>query len=137
MPLSLGLRRTLLYRCRHRTFRQARRNFISGLDLCRILEKLATGIENQRIPTIENRERGQRLKLARELVQARLAAQQTGPHRRDHGSSLCLKLFPDTRQDSLQVIMPHRSEEHTSELQSRLHLVCRLLLEKKKKQVPR
>src|SRR2546422_5808168 len=31
-----------------------------------------------------------------------------------------------------------RSEEHTSELQSRLHLVCRLLLEKKKKnEVPR
>src|SRR2546422_11101711 len=29
-----------------------------------------------------------------------------------------------------------RSEEHTSELQSRLHLVCRLLLEKKKKKVP-
>src|SRR3989449_4546460 len=27
----------------------------------------------------------------------------------------------------------HRSEEHTSELQSRLHLVCRLLLEKKKR----
>src|SRR2546422_7061911 len=26
---------------------------------------------------------------------------------------------------------PSRSEEHTSELQSRLHLVCRLLLEKK------
>src|SRR2546422_1484747 len=31
----------------------------------------------------------------------------------------------------------HRSEEHTSELQSRLHLVCRLLLEKKKKGRPR
>src|SRR2546422_5558074 len=30
-------------------------------------------------------------------------------------------------------IDPQRSEEHTSELQSRLHLVCRLLLEKKKK----
>src|SRR2546422_2147370 len=29
-----------------------------------------------------------------------------------------------------------RSEEHTSELQSRLHLVCRLLLEKKKKRQP-
>src|SRR2546422_1463705 len=27
-----------------------------------------------------------------------------------------------------------RSEEHTSELQSRLHLVCRLLLEKKKRE---
>src|SRR3989449_11552300 len=30
-------------------------------------------------------------------------------------------------------IVDGRSEEHTSELQSRLHLVCRLLLEKKKK----
>src|SRR2546422_7016837 len=32
-------------------------------------------------------------------------------------------------------ILSPRSEEHTSELQSRLHLVCRLLLEKKKKQI--
>src|SRR2546422_3119833 len=32
--------------------------------------------------------------------------------------------------DRLRVFL--RSEEHTSELQSRLHLVCRLLLEKKK-----
>src|SRR2546422_7723408 len=31
-------------------------------------------------------------------------------------------------------VVAGRSEEHTSELQSRLHLVCRLLLEKKKKQ---
>src|SRR2546422_6121077 len=30
-----------------------------------------------------------------------------------------------------------RSEEHTSELQSRLHLVCRLLLEKKKNLCPK
>src|SRR5690554_7297133 len=29
----------------------------------------------------------------------------------------------------------HRSEEHTSELQSRPHLVCRLLLEKKNKKI--
>src|SRR2546422_1961395 len=32
-----------------------------------------------------------------------------------------------------QTAVRGRSEEHTSELQSRLHLVCRLLLEKKKK----
>src|SRR2546429_6838825 len=32
-----------------------------------------------------------------------------------------------------EVGLQMRSEEHTSELQSRLHLVCRLLLEKKKK----
>src|SRR3712207_7824372 len=31
---------------------------------------------------------------------------------------------------------PHRSEEHTSELQSRQYLVCRLLLEKKKQPTP-
>src|SRR2546427_8147085 len=31
------------------------------------------------------------------------------------------------------VVVPHRSEEHTSELQSQSNLVCRLLLEKKKK----
>src|SRR2546429_6704666 len=35
--------------------------------------------------------------------------------------------------DSLRGHEISRSEEHTSELQSRLHLVCRLLLEKKKK----
>src|SRR5690625_5640819 len=37
---------------------------------------------------------------------------------------------PDPHMDSLDRL---RSEEHTSELQSRGHLVCRLLLEKKKK----
>src|SRR2546429_7362338 len=35
--------------------------------------------------------------------------------------------------DGLDLAVSGRSEEHTSELQSRLHLVCRLLLEKKKK----
>src|SRR2546422_7936571 len=37
--------------------------------------------------------------------------------------------------EALQLVLnvQKRSEEHTSELQSRLHLVCRLLLEKKKK----
>src|SRR3989449_3888353 len=38
------------------------------------------------------------------------------------------------RREPLGARLRHaRSEEHTSELQSRLHLVCRLLLEKKKK----
>src|SRR5687768_17932867 len=39
------------------------------------------------------------------------------------------------RLEVLELAVPDRprSEEHTSELQSRLHLVCRLLLEKKKK----
>src|SRR2546429_1424933 len=43
---------------------------------------------------------------------------------------------PPTRRPRIPARWPtnkKRSEEHTSELQSRLHLVCRLLLEKKKK----
>src|SRR3989442_10169653 len=40
---------------------------------------------------------------------------------------------PDARDDRLGDHRAPRSEEHTSELQSRPHLVCRLLLEKKKK----
>src|SRR2546422_2109642 len=40
--------------------------------------------------------------------------------------------FSHRTKRSQRVRRPGRSEEHTSELQSRLHLVCRLLLEKKK-----
>ena len=36
---------------------------------------------------------------------------------------------------AINAIKQNRSEEHTSELQSRFDLVCRLLLEKKKKQI--
>src|SRR2546429_1338924 len=43
-----------------------------------------------------------------------------------------LKSGTDERKATAE--MQTRSEEHTSELQSRLHLVCRLLLEKKKEQ---
>src|SRR3989442_10726823 len=41
-------------------------------------------------------------------------------------------LFPPLAQDLRRPQPVERSEEHTSELQSRPHLVCRLLLEKKK-----
>src|SRR5205809_5640686 len=45
-------------------------------------------------------------------------------------TSRSVRLGPDPF--ACQPIWKGRSEEHTSELQSRLHLVCRLLLEKKK-----
>src|SRR2546429_6010118 len=46
----------------------------------------------------------------------------------------CLAAAPSGLRNSTSLsIREIRSEEHTSELQSRLHLVCRLLLEKKKK----
>src|SRR2546422_7484201 len=50
--------------------------------------------------------------------------------RRVHSTVGAATHWPAVRQD---VHQGRRSEEHTSELQSRLHLVCRLLLEKKKK----
>src|SRR2546422_3208272 len=43
---------------------------------------------------------------------------------------------PPARTRGILPLTSCRSEEHTSELQSRLHLVCRLLLEKKKKKRP-
>src|SRR5260370_28534944 len=47
-----------------------------------------------------------------------------------------LNAYIDARQESVRVVfdLEERSEEHTSELQSHLNLVCRLLLEKKKYQ---
>src|SRR5690554_2845605 len=49
---------------------------------------------------------------------------------RDIDNQLSLKVFKFLSSNAL--IKSLRSEEHTSELQSRPHLVCRLLLEKKK-----
>src|SRR2546429_1959060 len=49
------------------------------------------------------------------------------------GKFLHLRCRRETFLDKCYGVYPlDRSEEHTSELQSRLHLVCRLLLEKKK-----
>src|SRR5687768_17788279 len=54
--------------------------------------------------------------------------------RRRHQSRRVLARRKEDRRPSLAPVRAQlRSEEHTSELQSRLHLVCRLLLEKKKK----
>src|SRR2546422_8366341 len=49
------------------------------------------------------------------------------------GTCVALVSIPVATVVGAYVYKEIRSEEHTSELQSRLHLVCRLLLEKKKK----
>src|SRR2546429_4112821 len=48
-------------------------------------------------------------------------------------NNTCKTLSTSRCRDKSTILSSARSEEHTSELQSRLHLVCRLLLEKKKK----
>src|SRR2546429_3954446 len=79
------------------------------------------------------------------LFRSRVAVQIIGRHRLlEPGHVQLLELAPDADRGAhvvRAVCVQHdldsgahgRSEEHTSELQSRLHLVCRLLLEKKKK----
>src|SRR2546427_8744905 len=57
-------------------------------------------------------------------------------HEREVRLALELELplqFPQRRHELPRARQIHRSEEHTSELQSQSNLVCRLLLEKKKK----
>src|SRR3989449_7655717 len=48
------------------------------------------------------------------------------------GEEIEVDAAPDKERLAFRALSGSRSEEHTSELQSRLHLVCRLLLEKKK-----
>src|SRR3989442_5615101 len=59
-------------------------------------------------------------------VQAQLPAVECAVRRQRHGAAAAHAAADGA-------LGGHRSEEHTSELQSRPHLVCRLLLEKKKK----
>src|SRR3989442_2712200 len=60
---------------------------------------------------------------------------QPAEHERQRGRRDAKQML--NQQDAAQIVadQPQRSEEHTSELQSRPHLVCRLLLEKKKKRI--
>src|SRR5205809_3994605 len=63
------------------------------------------------------------------LFRSRLAELRAISRRRGAGHR---GLHHPSRRTSEALVTDTRSEEHTSELQSRLHLVCRLLLEKKK-----
>src|SRR3989449_9659835 len=72
-------------------------------------------VEDLRLPVL------QRLEHALDEVTAELRPEHLEPSRVPHVQRLLEVLDSEIR-----------SEEHTSELQSRLHLVCRLLLEKKK-----
>src|SRR3712207_6988694 len=72
----------------------------------------------------------------------RSAGWDTDDARRIVNAVLCMPTRPDARSTivgwrllAVELELPPRSEEHTSELQSRQYLVCRLLLEKKKKNI--
>src|SRR5205814_4140961 len=75
----------------------------------------------------------------RKLISSRIIARQSASSRATKWAtplfSLCVIAPPSSclvTSSCVTVLMTSRSEEHTSELQSLRHLVCRLLLEKKK-----
>src|SRR5690348_17549916 len=75
------------------------------------------GEERRQLARVPADERHERVRIAQEWLEA---VEQSG----------------DLREEAVeggQAGLGRRSEEHTSELQSPVHLVCRLLLEKKKK----
>src|ERR1035441_10723671 len=71
------------------------------------------------------------------LSQARPMLQDPDPELKSMAEMEITELEPQKAQieEDLKVLLLPRSEEHTSELQSLRHLVCRLLLEKKKKEL--
>src|SRR5439155_2791828 len=75
--------------------------------------------------------------LGRRSRDTRVVPADTAPGRRRSGRARCRERRRASgqgpRSESAALRFVVRSEEHTSELQSRGHLVCRLLLEKKKK----
>src|SRR2546425_2446576 len=74
----------------------------------------------------QEHDEGQRVHLVARQVREQLAHRRTQREGEDRG----LDGGPEQQQDERD---PRRSEEHTSELQSLAYLVCRLLLEKKKR----
>src|SRR2546429_4490818 len=69
--------------------------------------------------------------------QCRVSAASVRIHRRDDAAAQAhVAVVEHGRLAGRDGPLRLRSEEHTSELQSRLHLVCRLLLEKKKQHEP-
>src|SRR3712207_7722927 len=75
------------------------------------------------------------------LFRSHVAAVATGsgievlrtPIKAPRANAICERLLGNVRRECLDHMIIMRSEEHTSELQSRQYLVCRLLLEKKKR----
>src|SRR3712207_7203059 len=63
------------------------------------------------------------------------ARNSAGESPRQNGTSTTRRKSMAPARRPLRVALAKRSEEHTSELQSRQYLVCRLLLEKKKKKI--
>ena len=93
-------------------------------------DKLPGWKELRALPLAEQKQRLRDPDVRRQLVAAEAGMKPRGDEFQGGGAATTNPLKPDY--DNLFVMRDVRSEEHTSELQSRRNLVCRLLLEKKK-----
>src|SRR5687768_6484566 len=97
--------------------------------------QVATGRTRRRKDALIGWPRGSKLRISDRVSQSRLGIGQSFLCRlEDHLNGGSMPEVASLGHLGLYVRDIERSKEHTSELQSRLHLVCRLLLEKKKKQ---
>src|SRR5205809_6081919 len=99
-------------------------------DVVALVEKAAATMDAEAAHRLERKARSKRGMDLADFLVALKQMQAMGPIKQ------VLGLLPGVNAQALKaehlLDRSHRSEEHTSELQSRLHLVCRLLLEKKK-----
>src|SRR2546427_6947205 len=91
------------------------------------MRRTASGTCAARSPTRKNDPRARR---AARRSRTRSVQSRSGPSSKVSATRRAAWL-PRHTQPSVSTWAPHRSEEHTSELQSQSNLVCRLLLEKK------
>src|SRR5205823_10716196 len=91
-----------------------------------IRDKLVTGVQTCALPISSSRRARRRSSPPREARSSSARRPCARSSRGTRARSRCSRPSPPRR------LLPRRSEEHTSELQSLAYLVCRLLLEKKK-----
>src|SRR3989449_7210487 len=102
-----------------------------------IRDVAVTGVQTCALPISDDEERGapRNHRGEEELRQEQRALPEVAPLRLPEEEGAVARRRPgeDEGRERQEADDLARSEEHTSELQSRLHLVCRLLLEKKKR----
>src|SRR5256884_5832289 len=94
-----------------------------------LTEKLASTLRTTRVINIVGPRQTGKTTLVRDMVEA---ARFLDLDDESLFASLALDPYGQRREEAF-IVEVKRSEEHTSELQSRLHLVCRLLLEQNKR----
>ena len=96
----------------HRTVCQSGGNLFSRMHLVRILNQVSGGVENQRISTLKNIGRRERIQLRRKLIQSSMPLPQLGPNRGSERTAPRLQLSADESQSGAQIVMANACRRH-------------------------